>query len=131
MQLIHGETIEEMKKIPNESVDMILADLPYGTTANKWDSVIPFDDLWKQYKRIIKEHGAILLFGQEPFSSALRMSGKDIYRCDWYWDKKKGGSPFLAKIQPMRVVENISLFSKGKTNYYPIMAKGKMYRARF
>ena len=72
--LWQGDCLEEMKRIPDKSVDMVLADLPYGTTACKWDVVIPFEPLWEQYKRIIKDYGAIVLFGSEPFSSALRMS---------------------------------------------------------
>lgn len=76
MQLIHGETIENMQKIPDKSIDMILADLPYGTTRNKWDSIIPLDKLWEQYSRIIKDNGAILLFGQELFMAKLILSNE-------------------------------------------------------
>ena len=81
---------------------MILTDLPYGTTACKWDSVIPFEPLWEQYNRVIKDNGAIVLFGSEPFSSALRMSNIKNYKYDWVWDKKLVGNPFLAKYQPLK-----------------------------
>ncbi len=98
---------------------MILCDLPYGTTACKWDVIIPFEPLWEQYKRIIKDRGAIVLFGSEPFSSYLRMSNIKQYKYDWVWDKKKGGNPLLSKIQPIKVTETISVFHSGI--YYPIM----------
>jgi site-specific DNA-methyltransferase (adenine-specific) len=110
-----------MKKIPDKSIDMILCDLPYGTTACKWDTIIPFEPLWEQYERIIKDNGAIVLFGSEPFSSYLRLSNIKLFRYDWIWDKKKGGNPLLSKIQPIKIHEIISIFSKKKTNYYPIM----------
>ena len=84
-----GDCLEVMKGIPDKSVDMILADLPYGTTACKWDTIIPFEPLWEQYKRIIKDRGAIVLFGSEPFSSHLRMSNIKQYKYDWVWDKVK------------------------------------------
>ena len=118
-----------MKKIPDKSINMIIADLPYGTTACKWDSVIPFDSLWKEYNRIIKDNGVILLFGSEPFSSHLRMSNIDMYRYDWYWVKSKAGLYQHAKNRPMKAIETISVFSKAKwghksqvknrINYYP------------
>lgn len=102
-----------MKDIADKSVDMILCDLPYGTTACKWDSIIPFEPLWEQYNRVIKDNGAIVLFGSEPFSSALRMSNLKMYKYDWIWDKKKAGNIFLAKYQPMKIHEIISVFGRG------------------
>ena len=81
--------LEGMKLIPDKSVDCIICDLPYGTTACKWDTIIPFDKLWKQYNRIIKDNGVIVLFGAEPFSSALRMSNLQMYKYDWIWEKSK------------------------------------------
>jgi len=119
MNLIHGDCLEKMKDIPDKSIDMILCDLPYGTTACKWDVVIPFEPLWEQYKRVIKDRGAIVLFGSEPFSSYLRMSNIKQFKYDWIWDKKKGGNPLLSKIQPIKVTETISVFHSGI--YYPIM----------
>src|SRR5574344_2803493 len=87
IDLRQGDCLEIMKDIPDKSIDMILADLPYGTTACKWDSIIPLESLWEQYKRIIKDNGAIVLFGSEPFSSKLRMSNLKMYKYDWTWDK--------------------------------------------
>lgn len=121
MKLIQGDCLEVMKTIPDKSIDMILCDLPYGTTACKWDSVIPFEPLWEQYNRIIKDSGAIVLFGSEPFSSKLRMSNLKMYKYDWVWNKKKAGNIFLAKYQPMKNHENILVFGKNTINYYPIM----------
>lgn len=128
MQLINGETIEEMKKLPDESIDMILADLPYGTTANKWDTVILFNELWEQYKRIIKDRGAIVLFGSEPFSSKLRLSNLKWYRYDWIWIKEQGTGHLNAKKMPMRAHEVISVFYKKLPTYNPQLTKGTAYK---
>ena len=119
-----GDCLERMKEIPDGSVDLILADPPYGTTACKWDSVIPLDAMWQQLKRVIKPNGAIVLFGSEPFSSALRMSNIKQYKYDWVWNKVSCGNPFIAKYQPLKITENILIFNKH--NYYPIMTTGKM-----
>lgn len=119
--LYKGDCLEIMKDIPSKSVDMILCDLPYGTTACKWDNVIPFEPLWEEYTRIIRENCAIVLFGSEPFSSLLRCSNLKMYKYDWIWDKKKSGNPLLSKIQPLKTFETISVFGKGKVNYFPIM----------
>ena len=120
-ELWQGDCLELMKDIPDKSINMILCDLPYGTTDCKWDTVIPFEPLWEQYKRIIKDNGAICLFGSEPFSTLLRYSNLKMYKYDWIWNKKKGGNPLLSKIQPIKITENISVFGKNKVNYYPIM----------
>ena len=117
MQLIHGDCLEKMKDIPDKSVDMILCDLPYGTIACKWDVVIPFEPLWEQYERIIKDRGAIVLFGSEPFSTKLRMSNFKLYRYDWYWEKTKAGLYQHAKNRPMKAIETISVFSKAKCGH--------------
>ena len=122
-KLYKGDCLELMKDIPDKSIDMILCDLPYGTTACKWDTIIPFDELWEQYNRIIKNNGAIVLFGSEPFSSQLRMSNLKMYKYDWVWNKKKAGNIFLAKYQPMKIHENIMIFGKGKIAYFPIMVE--------
>ena len=97
VKLRKGDCIELMKDIPDGSIDMILCDLPYGTTACKWDTVIPFEPLWEQYNRIIKDNGAICLFGSEPFSSYLRMSNIKNYKYDWKWDKVVGSNFVQAK----------------------------------
>ena len=88
-KLIQGDCIEVMKTMPDGSIDMILCDLPYGTTSCCWDTIIPFEPLWEQYKRIIKYNGAIVLFGTEPFSSKLRCSNLSMYKYDWYWEKER------------------------------------------
>lgn len=128
MQLIHGDCLEKMKDIPDKSIDMILCDLPYGTTACKWDTVIPFEPLWIQYKRIIKDRGAIVLFGSEPFSSYLRMSNIKQYKYDWVWDKKIGIGFQVAKYRPMQQHEIVSIFGNGSVNYYPIMIERPQVR---
>ena len=111
MNLYKGDCLEIMKSIPDGSIDAIITDPPYGTTACKWDSVIPFDLMWEQLNRIIKSNGAIVLFGSEPFSSALRMSNVKGYCYDWIYDKKFGGNFVQAKRQPIKTHENISVFS--------------------
>ena len=119
--LIYGDCLEVMKNIEDNSVDMILADLPYGTTQCKWDTVIPFESLWIQYKRIIKDNGAIVLFGSEPFSSSLRISNIKNYRYDWKWDKVRGVGHLNAKKRPMMCIEDIMIFYKKPCTYNPQM----------
>ena len=129
ISLIRGDCLEKMKDISDKSIDMILCDLPYGTTACKWDVVIPFEPLWAQYKRIIKDRGAIALFGSEPFSSYLRMSNIKEYKYDWYFKKTKAIGFQHAKNKPMKIIETVSIFSNGmighkdkninRMQYYP------------
>jgi len=120
MNLMLGDCLERMKEIPDGSVDLILADPPYGTTACKWDSVIPFEEMWLRLNKLIKPNGAIVLFGSEPFSSALRMSNIKNYKYDWVWEKAVGSNFAVAKYQPLKEHENIMIFSLNKHNYYPI-----------
>ena len=127
IDLKHGDCLELMKDIPDGSVDMILCDLPYGTTACKWDSIIPFKPLWEQYKRLIKDEGAICLFGLEPFSTELRHSNLKMFKYDWIWEKEQGANFMLCKYQPYKVHEIISVFSKKKHLYIPQMTEGKPY----
>lgn len=129
IELWNGDCLELMSNIPDKSVDCIICDLPYGTTACEWDSVIPFEPLWEQYNRIIKNNGAICLFGTEPFSSKLRMSNLKGWKYDWIWHKSKCGSAFTSKYRPQQKHEIISVFSRNgeKTNYYPIMTQGTPY----
>lgn len=127
IDLYNGDCLEIMKNISDKSVDMILCDLPYGTTACKWDTVIPFEPLWEQYNRIIKDNGAIVLFGSEPFSSALRMSNIKNFKYDWIWNKKLAGNGILAKKQPLKIHEIVSVFNSGI--YIPQMTKGR-YRKK-
>ena len=102
MSLIYGDCLEEMKNISDKSVDMCLTDPPYGTTACKWDSVIPFEPMWTELKRIIKDNGAICLFGSEPFSSALRMSNIKNYKYEWIWLKNEKDGFLKTKHRPLR-----------------------------
>ena len=125
MQLIKGECIEVMKTIQDNSIDAIITDPPYGTTACKWDSVIPFEPMWEQLNRIIKPNGAIVLFGSEPFSSALRMSNIKNYKYDWIWNKKKAGNFRAVKSMPLMDYEKISVFNHSRENYNPQMTIGK------
>lgn len=121
------DCLEGLKTIPDGSVDMILCDLPYGTTACKWDSVIPFEPLWEQYERVIKEQGAIVLFGSEPFATALKASRLNLFKYDWVWQKSRTVGFLNAKNAPLKNYETISVFSKGTTanrsdrrmNYFP------------
>jgi DNA modification methylase len=119
IQLFKGDCLEVMKGIPNGSIDAIITDPPYGTTACKWDSVIDFQLMWEQLNRIIKANGAIVLFGSEPFSSALRMSNIKNYKYDWIWVKNTSGSFALAKKRPMQYHELISVFYKKQCVYNP------------
>jgi len=112
-----GDCLEVMKTIEDNSIDAIITDLPYGTTACKWDSVIDFDLMWEQLNRIIKPNGAIVLFGSEPFSSVLRMSNIKNYKYDWIWDKQIASGHLNVKIMPMKQHEIISVFSNGKSTY--------------
>ena len=125
--LMHGDCLERMKEIQSGSVDMVLTDPPYGTTACKWDSIIPLEPMWEQLKRIIKPNGAIVLFGSQPFTSSLIMSNPKMFKYEQIWDKNKGTQPQLANIQPMKSHENILVFGKGKINYYPQKTKGDPY----
>ena len=115
--IYNEDCLTGMQRIPDGSVDCIICDLPYGTTACKWDSVIPFEPLWEQYKRVTKPNAAIVLFGQEPFSSALRMSNIEWFRYDWIWDKGRGHNFAQANYCPMRSHEIISVFSDAPTIY--------------
>jgi site-specific DNA-methyltransferase (adenine-specific) len=119
-KLMFGDCLKRMKEIPDKSVDMCLTDPPYGTTACKWDAVIPFEPMWKELHRIVKDNGAICLFGSEPFSSALRMSNIKMFKYDWIWEKNRGANFVSAKYQPMKEHEIVSIFSLGKHSYYPI-----------
>ena len=133
IELLQGDCLEVMKGIPDGSIDAIITDPPYGTTGCKWDSVIDFELMWEQLNRIIKPNGAIVLFGCEPFSSALRMSNIKMYKYDWIWDKNYGANFMSLKYLPLLTNENISVFSfgganngtKNKMSYYPIMEQQK------
>lgn len=119
--------MELMSDIPDKSIDMVLCDLPYGTTQCKWDVVIPFEPLWEQYNRIIKNNGAICLFGSEPFSSKLRLSALKLFRYDWIWEKTVASNFAMCKKQPFKKHEIISVFYKNQPVYNPQFEEGKPY----
>ena len=119
MKLYNGDCLEIMKTIQDKSIDAIITDAPYGTTACKWDSVIPFDLMWEQLNRIIKDNGAIVLFGSEPFSSALRMSNIKNYKYDWKWNKMQGSGFLNSKKMPLKTIEYILIFYEKLPTYNP------------
>lgn len=118
-ELYNDECIERMKHIKDKTIDMILCDLPYGTTDCKWDNIIPFDKMWEQYNRIIKDNGVIVLFSAQPFTTKLINSNIKKYRYSWYWIKNRVTGFAFAKHQPMRKVEDINVFYKKKPLYVP------------
>ena len=121
IELIQGDCLDRMHDIPDGSIDMILCDLPYGTTACKWDTIIPFEPLWEQYKRIIKDNGAIVLTASQPFTSALVMSNIKWFKYEWIWNKITGRGHLVAKHRPMAQHENVLVFGDGKVKYNPQM----------
>ena len=123
-----GDCLELMSKhVEDKSIDMIFCDLPYGTTQNKWDSVIDLDKLWTEYNRVIKDNGAIVLFAAQPFTSVLIMSNPEMFKYDWVWQKPKGTGHLNAKKQPMRDKEDVVVFYKKQCTYNPQMTEGKPY----
>jgi len=124
--LMLGDCLARMAEIPAGSVDMILCDLPYGTTACAWDAVIPFEPLWAQYKRVIKSNGAIVLTASQPFTSAVVVSNLDWFRHAWVWDKKMAANVMGAKFAPLKVHEDILVFMPKPGAYRPQMVKGKL-----
>ena len=126
-KVLQGDCLELMRDIPDKSVDMILCDLPYGTTACKWDVIIPFEPLWEQYKRIVKPNAAIVLTGSQPFTSQLVMSNPKWFKYEWIWEKEQGVNPLMAGIQPLKSHENILVFGKEKIFYDPILESGCPY----
>ena len=125
IDLRQGDCLEVMKSIPDGSIDMVLTDPPYGTTACKWDSVIPFEPMWKQLKRVIKPNGAIVLFGSQPFTSVLATSNVRMFKYEWIWDKCRPSSFQIAKYRPMMRHENVLVFCKGTPVYNRQINKGK------
>jgi len=119
--IICGNCLNVMEDIPDKSIDMILCDLPYGTTKCKWDVIIPFDCLWEHYKRIIKPNGAIVLTATQPFTSLLITSNLAWFKYCWTWDKVTAREHLVAKIRPMQQTEDIAVFGAKRINYYPQM----------
>lgn len=126
-EILLGDCLELMKYIQNGSIDMILADLPYGTTQCKWDSIIDLNKLWEQYERIIKPNGAIVLTAAQPFTSILVMSNLKLFKYDWVWKKPKGTGHLNAKKQPMRDKEDVLVFYKNQCTYNPQWTWGEPY----
>ena len=122
-KIYNEDCLEGMKRIADGSVDMILCDLPYGVVQCKWDTVIPFEPLWEQYERVVKSNGAIVLTASQPFTSALVMSNPKMFKYCWVWDKKFSGNFTLAKYQPMKIHEDICVFSKKTATYIPQMTQ--------
>ena len=123
-KIYNEDCLVGMKRIPDKSVDMILCDLPYGTTANKWDSIIPFEPLWEQYERVIKDNGAIVLTAQPPFDKALASSNMKNFRYEWIWKKEQGTGFFNAEKMPLKNHENVLVFYKELPTYNPQMRLG-------
>lgn len=127
MQLYQGDCLEIMEKIPDNCIDLVCADPPFGTTMNKWDSVIPYEELWVGLKRVVKDNGAILLFGQGLFSAELACSNKEWFRYRLVWEKTKAGGFLNARRMPLQAHEDISVFYKKLPTYNPQMSEGKPY----
>ena len=127
INLMQGDCLELMKTIPDGSVDMVLTDPPYGTTACKWDTIIPLEPMWEQLKRITKKNGAIVMTASQPFTSVLVTSNLKMFKYDWVWEKSKATGFLNAKKRPLVAHESVLVFSKGAPVYYPVMASGKPY----
>lgn len=125
INIMNGDTIEKMKTIKDNSIDLILTDLPFGTTKNKWDVIIPFEDLWNEYERIIKDHGAIILFAQELFAAKLIVSNEKLFRYTIVWNKKLTTGHLNANKMPLRSHELLCVFYKHLPTYNPQKIKGK------
>lgn len=123
-QIIHGDCLEVMKTFPDKSVDLVLTDPPYGTTGLEWDKVPNLEVMWSEIVRIVKDSSAIVMTSSQPFTTDLINSNRGMYRYSWVWNKKIGGNPLIAKYQPLKVHEDICVFSKKSHNYYPIMRQG-------
>ena len=123
--LLEGDCLDRMQEIPDGFIDMVLTDPPYGTTACKWDVIIPLVPMWEQVKRIIKSNGAIVLMASQPFTSVLIMSNLNMFKYCWVWNKKQGGNPLNSKRQPLRITEDVVVFNE-KGMYRPQMRTGKL-----
>ena len=125
LKLLHGDCLELMKDITDASIDAIITDPPYGTTACKWDSVIPFEFMWEQLKRIIKDNGAIIFTASQPFTSNLVMSNTKMFKHEWIWEKNRGSNFATLKYAPMKEHESVLVFCKTSPKYFPIMQERK------
>ena len=127
VELNLGDCLNLLQEVEENSVDMILTDLPYGTTACAWDSIIPLDKLWEQYNRVAKENAAMVFTAAQPFTTILASSNIENFRYEWIWEKHQGTNPMNAKIMPLKSHENILVFYRTKPTYNPQMGKGKPY----
>ena len=132
IKLINGDCLEEMKKIPDGSIDLVLTDPPYGTTACKWDTVIPFEPMWEQLKRVTKKNGAIVLFGGQPFTSALVMSNVKMFKYEWVWEKTMAGNFLHAQRQPLKNTKTYLSFTKNNQHiiHKRLMVKNTLEKVR-
>jgi site-specific DNA-methyltransferase (adenine-specific) len=136
-QFLNGDSLELMRDIPSGSVDMVLCDLPYGTTACSWDTIIPFEPLWEQYWRVCKPNAAVVLTASQPFTTALISSQIKFFKYEWIWEKEQSHTALNSKFQPLKVHENICVFSKSASTYsskmqmqyFPQMNGGKPYKS--
>jgi site-specific DNA-methyltransferase (adenine-specific) len=126
-KIIQGDCLKVMRDIKDKSIDMILCDLPYGTTSCRWDIVIPLRHLWEQYKRVIKDNGAIVLTASQPFTTKLIASNMKMFKYEWIWEKPKGSGIFNVRYMPMKSHENVLIFYNSIPTYNPQMRKGKPY----
>ena len=124
---VNADCFDVFPFIEDKSIDAIICDLPYGTTACAWDIIIPFDKLWKEYDRVLKDKGSIILTASQPFTSALVMSNPKLFKYEWIWEKSKASNFLLAKKQPLKAHENILVFGKGSVVYYPQKTEGKPF----
>jgi site-specific DNA-methyltransferase (adenine-specific) len=131
IDLRKGDCLELMKDIPDKSIDAIIADLPYGTTANKWDSVLDLNKLWAEYERILTPKGNIVLFGAGLFAFKLALSNEKLFRYDMVWKKSKCGSPFTAKYMPLKKHEMVLVFGESAAYYYPQLTEGTPYKRKW
>ena len=129
-EIFLGDCLSVMEDLSDNSIDMVFCDLPYGTTQNKWDNVIPFDKLWSAYNRVVKENGAIVLTSQQPFTSQLIMSNPSQFRYEWIWEKNKATGHLNAKKMPMKAHENILIFYRKLPTYNPQKTEGKPYTCK-
>ena len=127
MNLKFGDALERMAELEAESVDLVLTDPPYGTTACAWDTIIPLEDMWAQLERVIKPGGAIVLTSTQPFTTKLIGSRMKLFKYQWIWEKPQGVDPFLCKIRPMNNIEDVLVFAHGKAPYFPQFEKGDPY----
>ena len=130
LTVMQGDCLKLMQRIPDQSIDACITDPPYGTTACKWDSVIPFEPMWSELKRIVKPNGAIVLFASQPFTSLLVASNIECFRYEWIWRKSNGGGFLNANRHPLKRHENILVFSQKASLYFPQKSKGKPYLIR-